>query len=257
MQCLLRPVISRSFIVEGIEKKPAATAIRPNAQNSLVLQSRRSFITRFADNRHVPACDEASLGRIINLEFARKIYRENVHRIVARAPDLPPSELGLMALIAYTSGPLHQKINEYESPCRSLRKQAEMCQIAQWKRLIADTILRIKKNPVPVVRRNTQLGLDALAGYAVGATIRVDRLTSVTCASRQVYTGGNTDLVIHTSAGVVSVAPLSAYADSEAEGMLDPGSSYKVVEVISGKENGRRSPDDASYPARTIVLQEL
>ncbi len=55
----------------------------------------------------------------------------------------------------------------------------------------------------------------------------------------------------------MSVAPLSAYAGSEAEGMLDPGSCYQVAEVIAGKENGRPSLDELSYPARTIILHEL
>jgi hypothetical protein len=254
---LLRPAICRSLTTAEPENRSITTAIKPAGQSRFALPSRRSISTTSTSNRRTPVCDEASLGRFISMEFARKIYQAGAERIVARDPHLPPTELGLLAIIAYTSGPLHQKIAEYEGPYRSTRPRAEMDRLAQWKALIADTILRIEKTPVPVVRRNTQLASDDLAAYVAGVTIHVDRLTSVTCAGRQVYTGGNADFVIHTRGGVVSVAPLSAYAGSEAEGMLDPGSCYQVAEVIAGKENGRPSLDELSYPARTIILHEL
>jgi hypothetical protein len=254
---LLRPAICRSLTTAEPENRSITTAIKPAGQSRFALPSRRSISTTSTSNRRTPVCNEASLGRFISMEFARKIYQAGAERIVARDPHLPPTELGLLAIIAYTSGPLHQKIAEYEGPYRSTRPRAEMDRLAQWKALIADTILRIEKTPVPVVRRNTQLASDDLAAYVAGVTIHVDRLTSVTCAGRQVYTGGNADFVIHTRGGVVSVAPLSAYAGSEAEGMLDPGSCYQVAEVIAGKENGRPSLDELSYPARTIILHEL
>lgn len=259
LQRRLPPVFARLPMAVGPEidiKKSTLVAIRSGKQQQFARQIQRTISATFSGNRVAPVCDEAGLSRFISMDYARKIYRAGAGRIVARNPDLPPSELGLLAVIAYTSGPLHQKITDLEHPHRKLRHHAEMSQIAEWKALIAQTILRIEKSPAPVVRRNMQLGIDDLAGYAAGALVRIDRLTSVTCAPKQVYTGGNTDIVIHTSAGVVLLTPLSPYAGSEAEGMLDPGTTCEVLDVIRGKENGRPSLDELRYPSHTIILRE-
>lgn len=213
----------------------------------------------------VQECENVkTLGQYINLDLAQRIVEDNKAYILPRDLALPPPNCGMLAIFAYTAGHLDRKIAQMEQSTAIGIIRPEFSQLASTKALIAGTISRIRKTDVPVVRRNVQLTKETIAGFAIGKTIQFNRLTSVTCRARQVYTGGNVDFVIHTVDGVVSVDPLSHFKSNgmqteggEAEGMLDFGNRYNVIDVIGGKENGKPSLDESFYPSRTIVLQEI
>ena len=84
----------------------------------------------------------------------------------------------------------------YEQLSDADKHRPEARQLLAAKGLIAETVGRIQKIDVPVVRRNVQLTRAVLDAYSVGKTVQFDRLTSVTCAPAQVYTGGNVDFII-------------------------------------------------------------
>lgn len=204
------------------------------------------------------------LRRYVNLDLAQQIVDNNRTAITPRNPTLPPSECGLLAIVAYTAGHLDRKIAEMEQRSTATGRHLEFQQLMSAKSLIAETVRRLKKTPVQVVRRNVSLTREVLQVYEAGKAVQFDRLTSVTCGSAQVYTGGNVDFIIHTADGIVSLDPLSHFknhgasaAGGEAEGMPDIDSRYQVVDVTGGKESGKPSLDEKLYPARTIVLREI
>lgn len=218
----------------------------------------KSFLgqLRTRDNTEANAC----LKKYVNLDFTQEIYEKNKDRILARHAGKQPLEAGIQALIGYTSGGLDKHLARFETQGHLIRDKKFKQDMMLLKKTIGDTIGLLKKTPADVVRRNTQLHKDLLDAYTPGKQIEFDRLTSVTFKPEQAYTGGNVDFIILPKEGVVSVEPLSVFTSNkgggEAEGILDPGSRYEVLEVREGKENGTRSADP-DYPARTIVLNEV
>lgn len=205
-----------------------------------------------------------TVRQYVNLDLARQVLQENKAKLSSRDVAMPPPKCGLLAIVAYTAGHLDRKIAQMELASANGIERPEFRQLASTKALIAGTISRIGKTDVAVVRRNVALTKEAIAHFEIGKQIAFDRLTSVTCRSKQVYTGGNVDFVIHTATGVVSIDPLSLFkndgvhADSgEAEGILELENRYRVSGIIDGKENGKPSLDEHAYPSKTIVLQEI
>ena len=246
------------------------TVVTETAGKTAVAERGATSLTRLRRllpvfGRPPPACDNVRiLGKFVNLDLARQMVDDNRTNIVARDPSRPPAECGLLAIVAYTAGHLDRKIADMERIAGASGCRTELMELASAKALIAATVGRIEKTAAPVVRRNVQLTRDLLDAYQPGKTVQFDRLTSVTCAPAQVYTGGNVDFVIHTANGVVSLDALSLFKNNgvsttggEVEGMPDIGSRYRVVDVVAGKENRRPSPDEALYPARTIILREI
>ena len=247
--------------------RPATTTVLSKPAATTRDTSSISRLLHLLPFARIPPQDPEHLqmvGKYVNLDLARQIVEENRSAVVPRDPDLPPDECGLLAIVAYTAGHLDRKIAAVEQLSDADKHRPEARQLLAAKGLIAETVGRIQKIDVPVVRRNVQLTRAVLDAYSVGKTVQFDRLTSVTCAPAQVYTGGNVDFIIHTASGVVSLSPLSLFknngagnAGGEAEGMPDVGSRYQVVDLVAGKENGKPSLDEESYRARTITLREI
>lgn len=207
------------------------------------------------ENAEMKAC----LKKYVNLDFAQKIYEKNKDRIQPRDESNPPTEAGILAVIAYTSGGLDKHLARFEAQGNSIRDEKFKQDMTLLKKTIGDTIKLLKNTDVDVVRRNTQLHKGLLDAFAPGKQIQFDRITSVTLNSKQAYTGGNVDFVIRPKEGVVSVENLSEYTSNkggEAEAILEPGAKYEVVSVDEGKENGTRS-EDPDFPVRTITLSEV
>jgi|GEM_PF-6299567 len=203
------------------------------------------------------------LRKYVNLDFAQEIYNNNKDRILPRNKDHPPLEAGILALIGYTSGGLDKHLARFEAQGHLIRDEKFKQDMLLLKKAISDTIKLLKKTNVDVVRRNTQLHHSLLDVYMPGKRIEFDRITSVTLLPHQTYTGGNVNFIIRPQKGVVSVESLSVFTSSknseksgEAEGILDPGSRYEILDVKEGKENGAHS-EDPDYPTRTIVLNEV
>ena len=207
-----------------------------------------------------------ALRHYMNLDNARSILANIALRILPRDPAAPPRFSGLVAIAGYTGGFLGQRISAIVRTTGPAHKAdaAEVDRLSRIKALIAQTVIQIRKTDVDVVRRNVLFDRDRLETYQVGLPVAFDQLTSVTCRSAQVYTGGNVDFVIRTRSGVVSIEPLSFYqADEgkrlhgEAEGLLELDSRYRVLKINEGKENGMPSLDEEIYPATTIFLEEI
>lgn len=236
----------------------------PSPNSAAVLASRTGTRFFFGQSRRGENAETKDrLRKYVSLDFAQEIYNKNKDRILPRHPGRQPLEAGILALIGYTSGGLDKHFTRFETQGHLIRDEKFKQDMLLLKKVLSDTIKLLKKTDVDVVRRNTQLHHSLLDAYMPGQQIEFDRITSVTLLPYQTYTGGNVDFIIRPKEGVVSVENLSVFTSSkdseksgEAEGILDPGSKYEVLEAKEDKENGGRS-EDPDYPARTIVLNEV
>jgi hypothetical protein len=211
---------------------------------------------------------KANLKKFVSREFTERIVSGGEGSVQPRHPDKPVSREGMHAIAAYTSGGLNQKLAELHIPNAHVPDKEALEQLED---TIQETILSMAKTPADEVRRNTALDAEVLAAYQPGAKIGFDRITSVTTAPTQAYSGGNVDFVIKTKEGVVSVDSLSDFStkkhkSGESEGILDPSAGYEVVSVTQGREKDPSTGverkktsdlDDAHFPPTTIVLKEI
>ncbi len=240
----------RGFKLQAVAASAAATAV--NLRKSLL---------PFAAAQMAKDPVETCLHRYVSADFINNVLDRARRALVPREPGQLPSRAGLQALVGYTSGGL----DRHFAQCHAghLGDSTLVRDMALLENAAAQAVLGLKKQPAPVVRRNVALDKTTLEAYAAGREVSFDRLTSVTLKPQQTYTGGNVDFVIHTRSGVVSLDALSVFSASkggtrgEAEGLLDPGSHYMVVDVVTGKESGQASPDPDNFPAFTVHLKEV
>ena len=201
------------------------------------------------------------LGKHVNLDFVQNILEQARPSIQPRHSAANPSEVGLLALIGYTSAGLDGKFNSAHQQLNRIPGQKEAVELLKLEDLVKNTISQLALRPIQQVRRNTVADLDSLKLFEPGKVIRFDRLTSVTMSPNQVYTGGNLDMIISLNKGIADVSKLSVYyaksGRGENEGILDPGSQFVVEAMYAGKENNKASLDPLNAPAKTILLRQI
>lgn len=252
-----------SWVLEPLVCPLKTRLLTPHPRHSAAFFARIGTASRTSCSASFkPPPDRKILSKYINIAFAEQVLASNRKKIVARNPQSPPSTLGLLSIIGFTSCGLDRRFKELAGDKVSPTGTRAADELSALHTLAIETRGRIATTQVPEARRNAMLNRESLMQFEIGKIVVVSDLVNVTLASKQVYSGGNVDFVYRPAHGrhdlaVVDVSMLSAFSDQEVEGYLEPCLGYMVEDVQAGKESGSRaSPLDLKeYPPVTVVMR--
>lgn len=197
------------------------------------------------------------LAKHVNLEHLEKIFNKGDRKTIYPRAGHQLSKIGLLTLTAYSNSVLYSKFKTLHELGSNLMNGQVHQEMSLLEEMALQTLEAMQPEAIHCVSRNLVMDHAQVEDVRRNMKLELRPVTSVSCADKPFYTGGNVDLKIYTPHGVIPAQSQSDY-DNENLGLLPPHGHLKVLHFEPGHAHDRiRStplPDD-EYPKFTLVCE--